>query len=76
MSISETLKRQYRDLQYIARAMVLEVSPGSKDDVDFEDRVNGIVESIMSYLYSKFTNREISNAITVLKMTMETIDEE
>lgn len=56
--------------------MVLEASPGAKDDLDFEDRIDAIVESIMSDLYSKYGDREISNAIAVLKITMETIDEE
>jgi len=65
------LQRQYRDLQYIARAMLVECSPEYEDRIDFDDLVAGLVEKIMTEMYEKFSDREISNAITIVKHAIE-----
>ena len=39
------LQRQYRDLQYITRAMILEVDNGLEDRLDFDDLVSEMVSS-------------------------------
>lgn len=68
---SITLQNQYRDLQYITRAMILEVDEGLEDRLDFDDLVTRMVEKIMTDMYEKYTDREISNAITIVKIAME-----
>ena len=77
MSVGITLQRHYNDLQYIARAMILEISPGEKDDEElFDQKVERMVENILVDMYSKFTDREISNAIAVVKMSLDVFEEE
>ena len=69
-------RRQYRDLQYVARQMLLEASPDFEEREDYESIVDGMVERIMADMYEKYTPREIGNAITIVKMALDSIDEE
>jgi hypothetical protein len=69
------LRRQYRDLQSVARQMLMEIAPEVEDRDDYETIVHGMVEKIMTEMYEKYSDREISNAITICKMALDSIDE-
>jgi hypothetical protein len=75
-NLKSILDKQYYDLQIVATAMILEVDPGFKDDLDFEIKVNAMVERIISDLYEKYSFREVSNAILVVKESLDVLYEE
>jgi hypothetical protein len=66
-------RRQYRDMQIVCRQMLLEACPDLEERNDYEDIVCRMVERIMTEMYEKYTPREISNAITIVKIALDDI---
>lgn len=68
-----TYEKQYQDLKIVAKQMLLEVffrliQVGVVYDRDFDVKVSDMAISILEDLYNQsFSEREINNAIVVLK---------
>jgi hypothetical protein len=68
-SLKSILDKQHYDLQIVATAMILKVDSGFKDEL----KVDAMVERIISYLYGKYSCREISNAILNVKDSLDVL---
>ena len=64
--MSRTFRKNYIDVQIIARRIILEARPELQEHEFFDDIVHEMVQTILEDMYSKYTEREIRNALTLL----------
>lgn len=64
--VTTTFVNQYNSLKIVTKKMLLEV--GIVEDADFDFKVGEMAAEILADLYNQgFTDREVGNAITVLR---------
>jgi hypothetical protein len=65
------MQRQYKELQLICRALILEAIPEFEERDDFDDKVHEMIETIMTDMYEKHSQRDITYAIRIVKQAID-----